>query len=102
MKDENSVPAAQNMTDVSLSIFRSKFKKNADSDDRLQTIRNTMPSQQSSKTKSGQISSNVCLVSSISLVVAGGLSTTCGPAEAMSSPSPTTPKMSTRNSYGSI
>ena len=27
MKDENSVPAAQKMTDVSLSIFRSKFKK---------------------------------------------------------------------------
>src|SRR5436190_18305225 len=27
MKDENSVPTAQKMTDVSLSIFRSKFKK---------------------------------------------------------------------------
>jgi len=27
MKDENSVPAAQKITDVSLSIFRSKFKK---------------------------------------------------------------------------
>jgi len=27
MKDENSMPTAQKMTDVSLSIFRSKFKK---------------------------------------------------------------------------
>jgi uncharacterized DUF497 family protein len=27
MKDENSVPTAQKMTDVSLYIFRSKFKK---------------------------------------------------------------------------
>jgi len=35
MKDENSVPTAQKMTDVSLSIFRSKIQKNADSDDRL-------------------------------------------------------------------
>jgi hypothetical protein len=37
MKDENSVPTAQKMTDVSLSIFRSKFKK-ADSDDRLHEL----------------------------------------------------------------
>jgi len=27
MKDENSVPTALKMTDVSLSIFRPKFKK---------------------------------------------------------------------------
>jgi hypothetical protein len=27
MKDENSVPTAQKMTDVSLSIFRLKFEK---------------------------------------------------------------------------